>query len=144
MKLEMSLPERPGWIFVIPGFDFVALLLALVMLSGVVAQESYVEIKLPPSEYRGIRLGDKKPVIIMLKSTSKGPTYYMSGVKVAAEDLETTIQQAAQERETRQVAIEIDRDASMSERFVLINILTKLDFKILEGYRRDEAPKEGP
>ena len=24
MKLKMSLPERPGWIFVVPGFDFVA------------------------------------------------------------------------------------------------------------------------
>ena len=52
MKLKMSLPERPGWIFVIPGFDFVALLLALVMLTGVVAKESYVEIKLPPSVSR--------------------------------------------------------------------------------------------
>ena len=26
MQLKMSLPERPGWIFVIPGFDFIALL----------------------------------------------------------------------------------------------------------------------
>ena len=34
MQLKMSLPERPGWIFVIPGFDFIALLLALVMTTG--------------------------------------------------------------------------------------------------------------
>ena len=140
MKLEMSLPERPGWIFVIPGFDFVALLLALVMLTGVVAQESYVEVKLPPSEFRGVRLGDEKPVVVMLKSTSKGPTYYISGTKVLEEDLATVILEAAEKRGTRNVAIEIDKDASMSERFVLVNILTELKLKILEGYRREEAP----
>ena len=70
MQLKMSLPERPGWIFVIPGFDFMALLLALVMFTGVVAKESYVEIKLPPSEFRGVRLGDENPVVVMLKGTA--------------------------------------------------------------------------
>jgi biopolymer transport protein ExbD len=143
MKLKMSLPERPGWIFVIPGFDFLALLLALVMLSGVVAQESYVEIKLPPSEFRGVRLGDEQPVVVMLKSTSKGPTYYMSGAKIAEEDLSAAVLEVAGKRGTRLVAIEIDKDASMSERFVLVNILTKLKFKIIEGYRRAEVREEG-
>lgn len=141
MKLEMSLPERPGWIFVIPGFDFLGLLLALVMLTGVVARESYVEVKLPPSEFRGARiLSNERPVVVMLKSNSKGPTYYIGGSKVAEEDLPAVILEAAEKRGTRHVAIEIDKDASMSERFVLINILTELDFRILEGYRRTESP----
>jgi biopolymer transport protein ExbD len=142
MKLEMSVPERPGWIFVIPGFDFVVLLLALVMLSGVVAKESYVEIKLPPSEFRGVRLGDEKPVIVMLKKTSKGSAYYLNGTRVMAEDLEEVIRKEADERGTRRVAIEIDRDASMKERAILVNILTKLNLRILEGYRRVEPKNE--
>ena len=62
MKLKMSIPERPGWIFAIPGFDFVALLLALVLLTGVVSNEGLVEVKLPSSEFRGFRLGDENPV----------------------------------------------------------------------------------
>ncbi len=142
MKLEMSVPERPGWIFVLPGFDFVVLLLALVMLAGVVAQESYVEIKLPPSEFRGVRMGNEKPVVVMLKSTSKGATYYMGGARVTEENLEETIRKTANERGTRRVAIEVDQDATMNERFALINILTKLNLEILEGYRRDEAGRE--
>ena len=143
MKLEMSLPERPGWIFVLPGFDFVALLLALVMLSGVVAQESYVEVKLPQSESSGVRLDGERPVIIMLKSTTQGPAYFMDGKKVEERDLEKTIQEAAEKRETKRVAIEVDRAASTDERFHLISMLAKLDLKILDGYRRDEAVKEG-
>ena len=67
MQLKMSLPERPGWIFVIPGFDFMALLLALVMFTGVVAKESYVEIKLPPRELRAVRLGDESPAGVRRK-----------------------------------------------------------------------------
>jgi len=143
MKLEMSLPERPGWIFVLPGFDFVALLLALVMLSGVVAQESYVEVKLPPAEFSGVRLAGDRPVIVMLKSSSKGPVYFMNGAMVQESDLAQAVQDEAEERGTETVAIEIDRSASTNERFNLVNILTKLDLKILEGYRRAEGVGEG-
>ena len=144
MKLRMSLPERPGWIFVIPGFDFVALLLALVMLTGVVAQESFVEIKLPPSEFRGVRLGDENPVVVLLKSTSKGPTYYIGGAKVAEEDLAAIIFEMVDKRGTKAVAIKVDRDASMSERQVLINIITGLEggFRIFEVNRRELSPKD--
>lgn len=142
MKLRMSVPERPGWIFVLPGFDFMLLLLALVMLAGAVAQESYVAVKLPPSEFRGVRLGNENPVVVMLKSTSKGAVYYMSGERVEEEDLEKVIRELADQRGTRRVAIEVDENASVGERFILINILTKLNMEILEGYRRDEV-REG-
>src|SRR5210317_596064 len=96
MKLKMSLPERPGWIFVIPGFDFIALLLALVMLTGVVAKESYVEIKLPRSEFRGKRLGDENPVVVMLKSTTSGPVYYVEGVEVPEGSLGNVVFESAE------------------------------------------------
>lgn len=139
MKLEMSLPERPGWIFVIPGFDFVALMLALVMLTGVVAKESFVEVKLPPSEFRGVRLGNEKPVVVMLKSTSKGPSYYVGGEAISRSDLEKVIREALAARQTRTVAIKVDQDASMAERQVLINLIARLgNLRILEGYRREE------
>ena len=140
MNLEMSLPERPGWIFVIPGFNLIVLLLALVMLSRSVLSDDYVEVKLPPSEFRGVRLGNERPVVVMLKSTAAGPLYYIGGNKIAEADLATTVLSEASERGTRQVAIQVDRDASNEERFTLINLLTGLNFKILEGYRREVAP----
>ena len=114
MQLKMSLPERPGWIFVIPGFDFIALLLALVMFTGVVAKESYVEIKLPPSEFRGVRLGDENPVVVMLESTASGPVYYVEGVKVPQASLGGGVLESAEKRGTKAVAIKVDSEATMA------------------------------
>ncbi len=145
MKLKMSLPERPGWIFVIPGFDFIALLLALVMLTGVVARESYVEIKLPPSPFRGARLGDENPVVVMLKSTATGPIYYVEGVKVPRDSLGNVVFESAEKRGAKAVAIKVDSEATMAERQVLINTLSSLNgIRIFEGYRREDRPNKTP
>ena len=145
MKLKMSLPERPGWIFVIPGFDFIALLLALVMLTGVVARESYVEIKLPLSPFRGARLGDETPVVVMLKSTATGPVYYVEGVEVPQDSLGNVVFESAEKRGTKAVAIKVDSKATIAERQVLINTLSILNgFRIFEGYRRDDRPRKTP
>lgn len=124
----------------IPGFNLIVLLLALVMLSRSVSNDDYVEVKLPPSEFRGVRLGNERPVVVMLKSTAAGPLYYIGGHKIVEADLAATVLDEASERGTRQVAIQVDRDASNEERFTLINLLTGLNFKILEGYRREVAP----
>jgi biopolymer transport protein ExbD len=145
MQLKMSLPERPGWIFVIPGFDFIALLLALVMFTGVVAKESYVEIKLPPSEFRGVRLGDENPVVVMLKGTASGPVYYVEGVKVSQASLGGVVLETAEKRGTNAVAIKVDSEATMAERQILINTIAKLNgIRIFEGYRREDGVEKAP
>ena len=143
MKLKMSLPERPGWIFVIPGFDFIALLLALVMLTGVVAKESYVEIKLPRSEFRGKRLGDENPVVVMLKSTTSGPVYYVEGVEVPEGSLGNVVFESAEKLGTKVVALKVDSGATMAERQVLIDSIGRLNgIRIFEGYERvDDSNK---
>ena len=141
----MSLPERPGWIFVIPGFDFMALLLALVMFSGVVAKESYVEIKLPPSEFRGVRLGDENPVVVMLKGTASGSVYYVDGVKVSEAYLGGLVLESAEKRGTKAVAIKVDSGVTMAARQVLINTIAKLNgIRIFEGYRRKDEVEKVP
>ena len=145
MQLKMSLPERPGWIFVIPGFDFMGLLLALVMFSGVVAKESYVEIKLPPSEFRGVRLGDENPVVVMLKGTASGSVYYVDGVKVSEAYLGGLVLESAEKRGTKAVAIKVDSGVTMAARQVLINTIAKLNgIRIFEGYRRKDEVEKVP
>jgi len=145
MKLKMSLPERPGWIFVIPGFDFIALLLALVMLTGVVAKESYVEIKLPRSEFRGERLGDENPVVVMLKSTTAGPVYYVEGVEVPEGSLGNVVFESAEKLGTKVVALKVDSGATMAERQVLIDSIGRLNgIRIFEGYERVDDSNKVP
>lgn len=144
MKLTMSLPERPGWIFAIPGFDFLALLLALVTLTGVVAREGLVEVKLPSSEFRGVRLGDENPVVVMLKSTAGEPRYFVGQIEVPEAQLGEVILKEAAERETRAVVMQVDREASMAERQTLINIIARLKgLRIFDGYRRSGESEKG-
>jgi len=143
MKLKMSLPERPGWIFVVPGFDFVALLLALVMLTGVVAREGWVEVKLAPSEFRGVRMGEENPVFVILKKTQDGPSYYLSNNKVTREELADRIAEEAQKRETNVVGIKVDEKATAIERQELINIIAGLEYRIFEGVRSVQVGGEG-
>jgi len=98
MKLRMSLPEHPGWIFAVPGFDFVALLLALVMLTGVVAKEGLVEVKLPATGFRTERMRDVNPVILTVQSTTEGPSYYVGRRQIGFEELEEESSTEAEER----------------------------------------------
>ena len=130
MKLKMSLPEHPGWIFVVPGFDFVALLLALVMLTGVVAREGLVEVKLPATGFRTERMIDVNPVIVTVQSSADGPTYYVGRRQISHEELEEEISTAAEERETRAVAIEADQWVSMRVNQELQELVTGLGFRI--------------
>jgi biopolymer transport protein ExbD len=142
MKLKMSLPERPGWIFVVPGFDFIALLLALVMLTGVVAREGWVEVKLPPSEFRGVRLGDENPVIVIMKSTVNGPAYYLSNTKVPQDQLAAAISAEARKRGTNAVGIRVDERATTAEQQELINLIAGLDYRIYLGVRSSEIERK--
>ncbi|MGB0327097.1 MAG: ExbD/TolR family protein [Akkermansiaceae bacterium] len=148
MKLKMSIPERPGWIFAIPGFDFVALLLALVTLTGVTAKEGLVEVKLSSSSsrgVRGVRLGDENPVVVMLKSSSGKARYFVDQTEVVEADLGEVILDEARARETRAVVIRADREASMEQRQVLLNIIARLKgLRIFDVYRRVAEEEEQP
>lgn len=143
MKLKMSLPERPGWIFVVPGFDFMALLLALVMLAGVVENEGYVEVKLPPTEFRGLRMGEENPVIVLLKRTAAGPVYYISNTKIPQAELSATIATEAEKRGTNVVALHIDGRATVAEELALYDLIARTEYRILKGIRFSEINRKG-
>ena len=90
-------------------------------------------------QFRGVRLGDEDPVVVMLKSTARGPIYYVEGMKTGEDELAKVIFEAAEKRETKAVAIKVDREATMSDRQVLINIIAGLNhIRIFEGYRQEE------
>ncbi|MDB4282776.1 biopolymer transporter ExbD [Akkermansiaceae bacterium] len=129
MKLSMTLPESPGSIYIVPAFDFVGLLLALVLLTGVVTKETYVEISLPESEFRGSRLGDESAVVINVKQGIKGPTFYLAEEAVEQADLEEAIRQAAEARSTTLVYLRIDKSAPISIQQEMIDLTHRLGYR---------------
>ena len=129
MKLTMTLPESPGSIYIVPAFDFVGLLLALILLTGVVAKETYVEISLPVSEFRGARLGDESPVVVNVKQGIAGPTFYVAKEAVEKANLEEAIREAAESRSTTLVALRIDQSAPISLQQGIIDLTRRLGYR---------------
>jgi len=142
MKLEPSLPEKPGWIFVTPGFDFVLLLLALVMLTGVVARESLVEVELPSSEFRGLRMGDENFVVITVRSGQRGPIYYVAKERTEAVDLESVIAAEAKELNTKKVSVQCDQQVELGVEQSLIDLVSRLDLRYFRVIRPSEEKGE--
>lgn len=52
MKLESTLPERPGFLFVIPAFNLFALLLVFFLLGPSFVSQSGVAVELPVSRFQ--------------------------------------------------------------------------------------------
>lgn len=138
MKLNLTVPERPGMMYFLPGFDFIALILALVMLTGVVAKESYVDISLPESEFRGKGFGDEQPVVVGIRYSGKGPTYYVSREPVDEADLEAAIIENASTLSTRLVVLRIDRNAPLWVEQKMKDLCDRLDFSCKRAVRTRE------
>lgn len=58
MKLEVSLPERPGFLHAVPLFDLFALLLLSFILAPAMVLQSGVSVELPPSRFQLERFED--------------------------------------------------------------------------------------
>lgn len=141
MKLNLTVPERPGMIYFIPGFDFLALMLALVMLTGLTARESFVDINLPRSEFRGTGLGGVQPVIVEVRyrsNGSSGASYYIGRTLVEEDQLAETILKNAEELSTRIVLLRIDQAAPLWIKFKLTDLCTRLDLTAKIGIRTQE------
>jgi biopolymer transport protein ExbD len=58
MKLEMTLPERPGLLHAVPVFDIFALLLLFFLMGPSFVLQSGVTVELPPSRFQMERFED--------------------------------------------------------------------------------------
>lgn len=126
--------------YFLPGFDLLTLVLALVMLTGVVAKESYVDISPPVSEFRGKGLGDEQPVIVGVRYSGKGPTYYVAREPVAEADLEEVILERASFLSTRLVVLRLDQNAPLWVKYQLTDLCTRLDLTCKEAINTTEFP----
>lgn len=138
MKLNLTVPERPGMIYFIPGFDFLALVLALVMFTGVTARESFIDIDLPRSEFRGSGIGDASPVILEVRKNGSTINYYLGRKLTPAKDLEEALLINTEERDTRVVILRIDQSAPLWVELKLTDLCVKLDLTPKRAFRTEE------
>ena len=71
MKLELTLPERPGFLHVLPVFNLFLLLLLFFMLGPSLVSQSGVMVDLPPSKFQMERFRDT--LVVTLGPVQGGP-----------------------------------------------------------------------
>ena len=64
MKLELTLPERPGFLHAVPLFNLFALLMMFFVLGPSMVLQSGVAVELPPSRFQMDRFSDA-PVVTL-------------------------------------------------------------------------------
>jgi biopolymer transport protein ExbD len=85
VKLEMTLPERPGLLHAVPVLDLFALLWLLVLLAPMLQQQSGIAVDLPPSRFQLERYQDT--VVVTLGPGDPEPRIHLGRDAVGFKEL---------------------------------------------------------
>jgi biopolymer transport protein ExbD len=85
MKLEMTLPERPGFLHAVPILNIFALLLLFFLLGPSLVLQSGVAVDLPPSKFQMERYQDA--LVVTLGPGEPGPRIHLGRDSVTQAEL---------------------------------------------------------
>lgn len=85
MKLDRTLPERPGLLHAVPVLDLFVLLWLSVLLGPLMLQQSGVAVDLPPSRFQLERFQDA--LVVTLGPGEGAPRIHLGRDSVTMEDL---------------------------------------------------------
>jgi biopolymer transport protein ExbD len=85
VKLELTLPERPGLLHAVPVLDLFALLWLLFLLAPSLLRQSGVAVELPPSRFQLERY--QNSVVITLGPGEAGPRIHLGRDAVTLQEL---------------------------------------------------------
>ncbi len=89
MKLEMTLPERPGFLHVLPVFNLFLLLLLFLMLGPALRLQSGVRIELPPSKFQMERF--RNALVVTLGPGQSAPRVHFGRHQLTLPELATRL-----------------------------------------------------
>jgi biopolymer transport protein ExbD len=89
MKLESTLPERPGFLHAMPLLDLFGLLLIFLLLGPAFVAQSGVSIELPPSKFQLDRFAE--PLVISA-TASDPPVIFLGHERVEMNRLDRRLQ----------------------------------------------------
>lgn len=91
MKLEMTLPERPGFLHALPILNIFALMQLFFLLGPSLVTQSGVMVDLPPSRFQMERYQDA--LVVTLGQGTSGPEIHLGRDPVTIEELGTRLDQ---------------------------------------------------
>ncbi|WP_367874653.1 ExbD/TolR family protein [Luteolibacter sp. Populi] len=87
MKLECTLPERPGFLFVVPAFNLLALLIVFILLGPSFVSQYGVAMELPVSRYQMERPTDATVITVRAAKPPDLPAYFIEREAVSLGEL---------------------------------------------------------
>ena len=109
MKLETSLPERPGLLHAVPVLDIFALLWLLFLLGPSLLRQSGVTVELPPSRFQLERFADT--LVITLGPGEDEPMIHLGRDAVKFPELEARLEKLRVEGAPAKAIVLLQTDA---------------------------------
>lgn len=130
MKLELTLPERPGFLHAVPVLDLFALLWLLFLLAPSLLRQSGVAVELPPSKFQLERYEDA--IVISLGQGGAGPTVHLGRELVTEEQLASRLDALRAEGAARQamVLMQTDQDTPVGFERRLTEMVLEKGFRL--------------
>lgn len=93
MKLKMTLPDKPGFLHILPLLDLLALVLLFSMLKESLSPQAGVEVELPETNFRLQRISS--PIVVSITGGIE-PQFWVGREQVEREDLVLTVKKHAE------------------------------------------------
>jgi biopolymer transport protein ExbD len=126
VKLEMSLPERPGLLHAVPVLDIFALLWLLFLLGPSLLRQSGVAVELPPSRFQLERFQDS--LVVTLGPGESAARIHFGRDPVTVEELAARLEKLRAEGAAANAIVLLQTDAGTpvgTERQVTELVLSK-------------------
>lgn len=131
MKLEMSLPQRPGMMHALPLLDLLALVLIFPMLSSSMRPQAGAEIELPETNFRLQRVAN--PIVVTMTGGGD-PQIWLGREKVTKSEFPEKLAEAAKSWKAGgapAVLLKIDQSLSYGESAKMIYELEEKGYRCL-------------
>ncbi len=130
MKLELSLPERPGLLHAVPVFDLFVLLWLLFLLSSALLRQSGVMVNLPPSQFELERF--QNTIVVTLGPGEKQPSIHLGRDVVTMDELVSRFQVLKEDgaQASSVVLLQSDRGTPVGFQRSLIEVILSMGFRM--------------
>ena len=111
MKLELSLPERPGLLHALPVFDLFLMLWIVFVLSSALNRQTGVAVELPASQFELERY--HSTLVVTIASGEPAPQVYLGRDAVSMDELQVRLQELHDKGAQRHAIVLLRADQSI-------------------------------
>jgi biopolymer transport protein ExbD len=110
MKLTSSLNGSPGWIYVVPALNLLALLWLMQFTAPSMARQSGITVQPPPSRFQLERFGS--PIVITIAASGDQPRIHLGRDPLTFEELASRLDQLRLQGASKDSMVLLQTDAS--------------------------------